>query len=470
MIRRLRIRWKLTLWYGAVLGAVLTVFSAAVYFTMRHHLIGRIDQGLTEELADVLSEIGRASDEQGLTEWLDRRFAHHEGFDFQITRPNGDRFFINNRLGSTVLPLPDSTHDAESPSFRRVSLGEGRNWRVVSVQTRGPNEPLTVQVARSLASFEHESQELLLTFFLTGPVMLLLAVSGGYFLARRALSPVDQITRTTNEITADRLSQRIEVPNQDDELGALAGTLNRMIERLERSFAEMQRFTADAAHELRTPLAVLRNEIEVALRAPRSPEEHCRVLETLLDEVNRLSQVAEQLLFLSRQDAGLHASTKEKLATAEMLRDVIGNMLLVAQEKGVSLVLEKNDPCEIESDGRLIRRVLYNLLDNAIKYTGPAGRVTVNGRIASTGWSVTIADTGVGIPPEHLPHVFERFYRVDPARSADGSGVGLGLAICRSIINSLGGTITLESMAGRGTSVRVGLPRHLHHLPSDRCL
>jgi two-component system heavy metal sensor histidine kinase CusS len=457
-MRRLSIRWKLTLWYGGVLAVVLALFSMAVYFTMRHQLLGRIDQGLTEELADVLSEVERARNEDSLKEWLDRRFAHHEGFDFQITRADGVRFFVNARLREIVLPLPEGGLSA-TPSFRVASLEGGRRWRIIGVRVQGPKDELTVQVARSLASFDHQSRELLLTFLLTGPLTLLLAVAGGYFLAARTLAPVDLITGTARQITAERLSRRIEVLNPDDELGALAQTLNRMIERLERSFAEMQRFTADAAHELRTPLAVIRNEAEVALRAQRSPEEYGRVLENLLEEVNRLSHVAEQLLFLSRQDAGLHPPAREEVPVDELLQEVSGNMQLVAQEKGVLLTLADNASCRIVSDPRRLRRVLYNLLDNAIKYTGCGGRVTVRGTLREDRWTVSIADTGVGIPTEHLPHVFERFYRVDPARTGDGHGAGLGLAICGSVIEALGGSIALESIVGQGTTVSVTLPR-----------
>jgi heavy metal sensor kinase len=457
-MRRLSIRWKLTLWYGVVLGLVLAGFSAAVYFTLRRHLLQRVDQGLAEELSDVLYEVSRADDEGRLSEWLDRRFARHEGFDFLITRPGGERFFVNARLASTSFPHPDVPGPPLAPSYRTVWVGETQCWRVVSVQAQGPRDRLTVQVARSLEAVQRESRELLVTFLLVGPVTLALTVAAGYFLARRALAPVQRITQTANQITADRLSQRIEVPNPDDELGALGRTLNRMIERLERSFTDMQRFTADAAHELRTPLAVIRNEAEVALRAPRSAEGYCRVLENLLDETNRLSHVAEQLLFLSRQDAGLLPPAWEAVATDQLLREVVGTMQLVAQEKGICLTAADNARCLLTSDSRQLRRVLYNLMDNAIKYTGAAGRVAVSGTVNETGWTLTVADTGSGIPPEHLPHVFERFYRVDPARSADGSGAGLGLAICRSILTSLGGTITIDSDLGKGTTVRVELP------------
>lgn len=458
-MKRLSIRWKMTLWYGGVLALILSVFSTAVYLTMRRQLLGRIDQGLREELADVLSEVRRAQDEQSLYGWLERRFAHHEGFDFQLTRPGGERFFANPRLGNTRLPLPANQTLSQAPVIRNVESSEGKRLRVIAVRVPGPAQDLTVQVARTLEWFDHECRELLLTFGLTGPLVLLLAMSGGWFLARRALAPVEEITRTADQITVERLNRRIYVPNPHDELGALAQTLNRMIERLQRSFEEMRRFTADAAHELRTPLAVIRNEAEVALRAQRSSEEYTRVLENLLEEVNRLTHVSEQLLFLSRQDAGLLSAAREDVQADELVTEVVGNMQLVAREKDISLVLEENQACQMSGDAQQIRRLLYNLLDNAIKYTGPRGRVTVAARVSGGDWHVTIADTGIGIPPEHLPHVFERFYRVDPARSADTSGAGLGLAICRSIVHAAGGCISLESEPDRGTIVRFSLPQ-----------
>jgi heavy metal sensor kinase len=454
-MRQLSIRWKLTAWYGAVLAVVLMVFGAVVYLTMRHQLIERVDDGLQEELADVLYEVQRAEDERGLTGWLDHRFAHHEGFDFQITRPDASRFFFSDRLSSTTLPEP--TRVAAEPSYRNVEIGSNQ-WRVVTTAVRGPSGSLTVQVARSLELVQHELNELLFTFFIAGPLSLLGAVGGGYLLARRALAPVDKMRRAADQITADRLSRRIDIANPDDELGALARTLNAMMARLENSFSEMRRFTADAAHELRTPLAVIRNEAEVALRTPRSPDDYRRTLENVLDEASRLGTLAERLLFLSRQDAALNRPARESILTDTLLADVVNNMQLVAQEKGVQLLLKRNEGCTVESDSTLIRRVLYNLLDNAIKYTAASGQVTAEGFVDGSCWRVDIEDNGIGISPQHLPHVFDRFYRVDPARAEGSGGAGLGLAICRAVVVNLGGQITLESALGRGTIVRVILP------------
>jgi len=474
-MRRLSIRWKLTLWYGGVLAVVLALFSGGVYAVMRHQLLGRIDQGLGEELADVLSEVRRHGDSATLLEWLNRRFAHHEGFDFEITDSGGERFFTNPRLIERSLSFADASGEETSPHVQTVPVGSEGRWRVITVRAGGPEGPLTIKVGRSLNWFEHESRELLLTFLLTGPLPLLIAVSGGYVLALRALGPVQAMTQTARQISADRLNERITVDNPNDELGTLAETLNEMIGRLERSFIETRRFTADAAHELRTPLAVMRNETEVALRSSRSPEEHCRVLENLLDEINRLSTMADQLLFLSRQDAGLQPRTGEEVEMSGLLADVVSNMQLLAEEKRIRLILEDGQPrpqttsaaghrhfagpaVRLMGDSRQLRRVFYNLLDNAIKYTPAGGEVRVTIRTDVDHLSVNVADTGIGIPPEHLTRIFERFYRTDPARSGDANGAGLGLSICRSVIRSLAGDIHVESRVGHGTEVSVRLP------------
>lgn len=239
--------------YGGVLAAVLLVFGTVVFLMMRHHLMRRIDQGLNEELADVLSEVNRAKLPESLKEWLDRRFAAHAGFDFQVTRPGGERFFFNPRLADEAWPLPTREAESAAPRFQTLPVESKGDWRIVHVRVQGPDGPLTVQVGRSLAAFEHELNELLLTFLLAGPLSLLAALGGGYFLACRVLRPVQDMTQAAKVITADRLNELIAVLNPPDELGELGRTLNQMIERLERSFTEMRRFTVDAAHELRTP-------------------------------------------------------------------------------------------------------------------------------------------------------------------------------------------------------------------------
>lgn len=456
MSKGLSIRWKLTLWYSGVLAVVLAVFGSVVFVMMRQHLLQRIDQGLNEELSDVLSEVKRATSSDGLKEWLDRRFAEHAGFDFQITRENGERFFFNARLADKAWPLPTWQTESNIPSFETVPLKSKGAWRIVDIRVQGPDGPLMVQVGRSLAAFEHELSELLMTFLIAGPLTLLAVIGGGYFLACRVLRPMQNMTRSARIISADRLNERISITNPDDELGELGQTLNQMIERLERSFTEMQRFTADAAHELRTPLAIIRSEAEIALRLPRSGEEYCDVLENLLEDTHRLSTLADELLFLSRHDAGLSSPDRKAVEVDVLLLDVVNNMKPVAQAKDVSIDLTENAECQLTGDRRQIQRVFYNLIDNAIKYTGAGGRIAVSSRVNAGEVTISVSDNGCGIPAEHLPRIFDRFYRVDPSRTTIGAG--LGLAICQSIIRGCDGALSVESTVGHGTSFTVRLP------------
>jgi two-component system, OmpR family, heavy metal sensor histidine kinase CusS len=231
-----------------------------------------------------------------------------------------------------------------------------------------------------------------------------------------------------------------------------------MIARLERSFEEVRRFTADAAHELRTPIAVLRNEAEVALRKPREPEQYRRVLEDQLEELERLSRLAERLLFLCREDAGLVPMSRELVRLDEVVEDAAEHMRVVAEEKGVRLETAGVVPCHINGDEDQLRRLLFNLLDNAIKFTPAPGTVTVESACVDATVRTVVTDTGIGIPPEHLPHVFKRFYRVDPARGSEVGGTGLGLAIALSIAEAHGGSIEMESTVGEGTRAILTLP------------
>jgi heavy metal sensor kinase len=317
---------------------------------------------------------------------------------------------------------------------------------------------VVAQVAATLTPVDHELAELLAVLLLTGPLALAGALGGGYLLARTALAPVDRMAAAADQITATKLDQRLEVPNPDDELGRLARTLNGMIARLERSFGEIRRFTADAAHELRTPLAVMRNAAEVVLRAPRDPEQYRRVLEEMLEEIARLTGLAEQLLFLCRGDAGLVPSVRRPVRLGEVIAEVAEPMQAVAGARGLTLHVGDLTPCVVQGDEDQLRRLLFNLLDNAIKYTPAGGTITVRSACPDGQVLVEVTDTGIGIAAEHLPHLFERFYQVDPARSRETNGTGLGLAICRSIAEAHGGRIAVESTVGRGTRVTLTLP------------
>jgi heavy metal sensor kinase len=330
--------------------------------------------------------------------------------------------------------------------------------RLLSRTVPGPDGPLILQVAAPLAADDRELSELLTVLILAGPLSLVFALGGGYVLARRALAPVDRMAAEADQITATRLDRRLDVINPADELGRLGATLNGMIARLERSFEEIRRFTADAAHELRTPLAVVRNVAEVALRSPREPEHYRRVLADILEEVERLTRLADQLLFLCREDAGLVRRAVGELRLDELVRGAVEHMAVVAEAKGLTLKTGELGACPVRGDADQLRRSLFNLLDNAIKFTPTGGTVRVSLERSDGIVHLVVSDTGVGIPAEHIPYVFERFYRVDPARGREIDGTGLGLAICRSIAEAHGGRIRIESDINIGTRAIVTLP------------
>jgi heavy metal sensor kinase len=266
------------------------------------------------------------------------------------------------------------------------------------------------------------------------------------------------MTVEAGAITAAHLDRRVQVGNHGDELDRLARTLNGMIARLERSFEETRRFTADAAHEFRTPLAVIRNAAEVALSGSHDAEENRRLFEDILEEEERLKRLTEQLLFLCREDAGLLPEVRQPVSLETIVRQAAEPMGELATANGLTLTVKSLSACRVAGDPEGLRRLLFNLLDNAIKYTPEGGKVEVGCECRNGSAELSVADTGIGIPPEHIPHIFQRFYRVDPARSREAGGTGLGLSICQVIAKSHGGTIRLESEAATGTRIVVTLP------------
>jgi heavy metal sensor kinase len=464
-MKRLSIRWRLTLWYGLVLAIVIAVFGGAVFATMRHELFARFDEALVGELDEISEDIQAAKDATKLTAQLERRFARHEAYEFQVSHVGGELFFQSDRLKPRRFSVPSIPSSFKHLDFESVTLGSSNirleslgHLRLMGRLVPGPDGPLVVQAAMPLTSIDQQLTELLTVLLLAGPLAVGCALAGGYILARQALGPVDRMVQTADQITATRLDQRIDITNADDELGRLARTLNGMIARLERSFDEIRRFTADAAHELRTPLAVLRNEAEVALRSPREPEHYRAILEDQLEELERLSRMAERLLFLSREDAGLVPIARQSVDLCEVMQDVAEHMRVVAEEKGVALRSKGVGPCSIQGDEDQLRRLLFNLVDNAIKFTPRSGTVTIETSCDLTAVRIAVSDTGIGIHAEHLPHVFQRFYRVDQASGPDTGGTGLGLAIARSIAEAHGGSIAIESTIGAGTRLILTFP------------
>jgi signal transduction histidine kinase len=310
----------------------------------------------------------------------------------------------------------------------------------------------TVQVAQSTEPIEHALHQLALILVGLLPLFVLASAAGGYFLATRLLKPIDVMTATVRGITERDLSKRVGVLG-DDELGRLATTFDAMLDRLEDSFLRYRQFTADASHELRTPVSVIRSILSVTKRKPRSPAEYAEAFADLENAAARLETLIGSLMALSRDGTAPVPDTAVDLG--ELVTAVAQTLRPVALERGLTFDVETTAGIVVTGDADALTHVVVNLIDNALNYT-PRGGVTVAARTEGAAAVVEVRDTGIGIGPEHLPRVFDRFYRVDPSRSTSGSG--LGLAIVRSIVERHGGTVEAESVPGAGTTLRVTLP------------
>jgi heavy metal sensor kinase len=319
----------------------------------------------------------------------------------------------------------------------------------------------TIQVAAPLHDLQEGLREAAWMLAPMFPLMLLLAALGGYWLAKRALAPVDEITETARSLSAETLSARLAVPRTNDELERLSTTLNEMLERLEAGFRRISRFTADASHELRTPLAVMRTTAEVALRAPgRDAGETRAALEQIVAEVERTSHLTENLLLLAKADSGAAGLQRHDVDLAATVGEACAQAEVLARVKGLELATELPEPARlyVAGDPQALRRLFLILLDNAVKYTPAGGRVEVALRGKGAHVVGEVRDNGIGISQDDLPHVFDRFYRADRARSRELGGAGLGLSIARWIAESHGGAIAVVSELERGSRFEVRLP------------
>lgn len=457
-MKHLSIRWRLTLWYAASLGVILTGFCVSLLLLTRQQLLARTDAGLREELQELALEVRLAKSSEEFDEHLRDRFFQHDVYDFLVSEANGTVLFASSGLmadnaASLVL---SSVNDPEH--FATRTLVDEKPYRAASSTVDGPQGRAVVQAVTPLKPLYDEMQSLQLLMVVLLPLGIAAALTGGYFLAGRALAPVEQMVEVAAAITISDLHRRIEVTNPHDELGHLATTLNSLIARLERAVNEIQRFTADASHELRTPLAVLRTEAESALRKPRTPEEYRSALSVVIEEATRLGRLADQLLNLTRNDSGLTACIQESVRVDAVLLDVAEQLRPLAAARGLTLSSKTVEPCEITGDDIRLSQAFFNVVDNAIKYTPEGGTVDVECRVEDESAVVVVRDSGIGIAHSHLSRVFDRFYRVDASRHSESGGAGLGLAIARSALRAHNGEITIQSEVGIGTVMIMTLP------------
>jgi heavy metal sensor kinase len=458
------LRWRLTLWYTGALDALLLLLGATALLLLDRTLRENVDASLVSVANTIAASsqesapLGHDSDEAFgvlLGPALAERF-------FQLLDPLGRPDPRLSPRSRTELPLsPEARRNAadgretfETLTAPRVGTGPVRLLTFPVVE--GGRLVHLVQVAMPLAGVEAARTRFLLILVGLAPLALAGVAAAGWVLTGRALAPVDAMVATARRIGAEDLTRRLASEDRDDELGRLAAVLNDMLARLERSFTAVRHFSADAAHELRTPLTILKGEIEVALRAAPGPAESRRVLESCQEEVDRLATLVEDLLFLARADAGAVDRPLEPLDLGAVIDDVAPALETLAERAGVALRVIHPENVIVRGSAPMLFRLLFNLADNAIKYAGAGRRAEVALGINDGNAVLDVCDDGPGISPADQAHIFDRFYRADPARTRGGAG--LGLALARSIAQVHGGRITVESTPGKGTRFRVLLP------------
>lgn len=453
---RIPIRLRLTLWYVLLMGITFAAFSIYLTFQFENSLHDAVDASLH---INVLKTVA-ALDQEDYRETGRLIFDHTGG-----TQP------VSNDFAMRIISVQGEVWDTYSASERVAGWGgveaeystQGR-WRIHSQPIVNSEGEIIawVQAAQSLNPVDETLDDLREQLMFGVPVVLLLAGLGGYFLANRALSPVHQITATARNINLQDLSKRIHYAGAMDEVGKLAQTFDQMLARLQDSFERERRFTADAAHELRTPLTVLKGQIEVTLSRARGASEYEAKLRELALQVDRLIRLSSALLFLSRSDQNQIEFKPASVNMAELFSVLIEQFQPLADEKNLAISLQLPGDVFVYGDNDLLIRLFMNLLENALKYTPADGRIQVSvgkepGRILAA-----IHNSGEGIPSAHIPHLFERFYRVDEARSSQAGGSGLGLAIAREIVRLHRGEIQVQSEPGGGVTVSVRLPAADH--------
>ncbi len=461
---RLNIRWRLTAWNAVVMTAVMTIFSVMLLIAVRQHLTERADQTLQEELRELIEEINFYPDTTNLGQQLERRYSVHAHYHFRVLDQNGVPLFRSRFLTNVELPTVADPGKLRGSVFQDIELPELGTHRLLTMAMRDSrSNPLLLQVLAPRMALDSEFRSYVWMILTAGPLALCTAILAGYFLAGRSLAPIEDIAATAERISARNLSERVSVADPDDELGRLAILLNEAFDRLQTSINDVRQFTADAAHELRSPLAIMRTEAEVALRSARSDEEYRRVIQVTLDEATRLGELSDQLLTLSRHDSGALGPFDDIVAMDALLTDVLEKFQLMAQEKGVRFESTPLPEWYVQGDDIWLSRLFFNLLDNALKYTEKGGTVRLSATVVDdtegrTQVRYVVEDTGIGIAPEHLPSLFKRFYRADESRNRRLGGTGLGLAICQSIVNAHKGSIQVESTKGIGSRFTVTLP------------
>ncbi len=477
------LRFKLTLWYVLILGILLISFSTFLYFTLSKSLHRDVDNKLrslaelvSSESSSPLSKFGFGNIDQALETSMNLKPI---GKFIQVLDESGNIGRKSDNLRNVQLPI--SLNALKNASKGLITFETNRSigntpLRIITFPVVENNHATKiVQIASSLEEVEDALNTLFIILIITVPLALMVASLGGQFLAHKALKPVDDITQTARMITSQNLNQRITPPKVKDEISRLIETFNGMISRLDQSFRQIKQFSSDASHELKTPLTILKGEVEVMLRKERTQQEYQQTLKSNLEEINRMSQIVEDLLLLSKADTGQIKLNKGDINLTEILTEVVAQMDMLARSKRLHLSSSNNhQDVHIFGDALRIRELFINLIENGIKYTEEGGSIHISlqkeylpsvrnqtdlaEKEKERFIKIIVSDTGIGISKEDQEKIFNRFFRVDKARSREQGGSGLGLSISRWIVEAHQGEIKVESELGKGSSFIVKFP------------
>jgi heavy metal sensor kinase len=444
------IKIRLTAWYLVTVVLLLLIFGCVAYFVLSRDLYQNLDDSLKARTFEIEASIevieGNVTFRQLPTELV--LLYDADRYLIQKYGPNVD-FTSVDRLVREAL--------VGNNQFLTIKTSDEQELRLYATPFTAQVGRMAIVVGRSTTVIKDILGSFASVLFISSLVTTVLAGAGGLFLASRALKPVSRMMQTAQEIEETDLSRRIESANED-ELGKLAATLNEMIGRLEGAFNRQRQFTADASHELRTPLAVIEAESTLTLSKERSPAEYRKSLELVAQEVSYMSAIIGKLLFLARADAGKVNYNFGQVNLKELFTELSSDIEVLAKEKGIKFNIVPAENIVVKGDRVNLRQMFLNLLENAVFYTPDGGSITGSVEQRDGMAVAAISDTGAGIPPEHLPYIFERFHRVDDSRSRTAGGTGLGLAIAKDIAEAHGGKIEVESKVGKGSTFYISLP------------
>lgn len=465
---RRNLRTRLTVVYATLLTVALLVYAGCVSAFFLHSLREQLDLSLDRDVEAVEGTLTSSPNDQIQLESEEgevREKGVRQGFLLEVWSSTGSLLYRSEPLdGQPLGPAPNADSQLRRESPESIRLPSGMRVRVLSrVHHLADGHPVLVRLAVSEEPLWREFWEMSTALGIALPIVVIGVIITGYLLAARALKPVDAMAKRAAEITAEHLHERLQIDNPDDELGQLGTEFNTTLARLESSFDQLRRFTADASHELRTPLTAIRSVGEVAFRKPRDEKYYRNIIGSMLEEANRLTRLVDSLLTLSRADAGRVQLHLAETSLVDLARESANLLEVLAEEKAQTLEVEGNAAITVMADRTILRQALVNLIDNAVKYSPIKGEIHVHVIEDDRDAYVEVRDSGPGIPPEHRNRIFERFYRIDKARTRAEGGTGLGLSIAQWAVAAHKGEIEVHCDPGPGSTFRIRLPKAVSH-------